>query len=45
MPIILAVIGGFVGSSIGIVGFGGGISGMIPGAILGFIVGAMLVGK
>lgn len=42
MPIVLAVLGGFVGSSIGIVGFGGGISGMIPGAVIGFIIGLKL---
>lgn len=42
MPIVFAVIGGFMGSSIGIVGFGGGVSGVIPGAIIGLIIGALL---
>ena len=39
MMVIGALIGAFVGSSIGIVGFGGGIAGTIPIAILGGYVG------
>jgi hypothetical protein len=38
------VIGGVVGSFFGIAGFGGAISGMIPGAIVGSLV-AMVMKK
>ena len=41
-PIVCAIIGGFLGSSIGIVGFGGGISGTIPGAVVGLVIGLMI---
>jgi len=35
VPLLL---GGFIGSFFGLAGFGGAVSGMIPGAILGAIV-------
>jgi len=39
MMVVGALIGAFVGSSIGIAGFGGAIAGTIPIAILGGYVG------
>jgi len=32
------VIGGFLGSFLGVAGFGGAVSGMIPGAVIGTII-------
>ena len=38
------LIGGFLGSFVGVAGFGGAVSGMIPGAVGGAIV-AVALGK
>ncbi|MDK3025456.1 J domain-containing protein [Cupriavidus taiwanensis] len=39
------ILGGYLGSSIGIVGLGGGVSGMVPGVIAGFFLWRWLKSK
>ena len=38
----LVITGGFLGSYVGVVGLGGGINGMIPGAIFGAVLAIAL---
>jgi hypothetical protein len=43
--LVAMVIGGVVGSFFGLAGFGGAVSGMIPGAVAGAIVAVALKSK
>lgn len=40
--VVPILVGGFLGSFIGVAGFGGAVSGMIPGAIIGAILAIAL---